>query len=438
MVPPNALGNPDPEVEWRPARGDFGQEPEIVLVEAEAYPNAAPRKCVWTMLMLSTLMILHVQKDRYVEALRWRTGIPDEGPPLPWESQALVSGNDTFQATFLAPSMRRASSFVQLPSNSPLVITGLLQRVFAGDSSNPGSVMAPAPPAGVTAVVVGTEQFALTQACPGSAWAACHAGVQRAEESSVPVRQLPGASTCHRFLTGTSLSSLAAPLGSFRGLLCTRSTSIHSAVATSATSSENSTVVLAWEARSGSAQDSGRPVSCLASVSFPSMRLIRSVPVDFAASVHFDRATQSLITVGFSSAQTILVDQFDAKTLKPQLRYALPLSVAWLLHAPRVSDGFLLFLGSEVPFVGTIFAINLKKSLLYQQDPPVGSRKPRRWVLPADKFVERLPDNSVLSSGTGKNAFLGQKGITGDGPCAAVSQEDLGDGRSRSLETGQS
>ena len=56
------------------------------------------RKCVWAMMLISILLILHVQRDRYIEALRWHGGIADHGPPLPWEVQPIILPNDTYEA----------------------------------------------------------------------------------------------------------------------------------------------------------------------------------------------------------------------------------------------------------------------------------------------------------------------------------------------------
>lgn len=409
---PIAFGNPDPD--WQENRRRDDGEPDVVTVEvAEAYPTQTPRRYVWGLLLVSTLLVLHVQRDRYIESMRWHGGIVDDGPPLPWEMQALVSGNDTFEATFLAPSFRRASNFLQLPG-APLVIGSQLRTSRVGKNgktSEDSEAVAP----GVSAFVVGAEMLTNPKvSCSDSQDSICHAGVQRASRSEMPVRQLPGAATCHRFVTGKSPSSMQ-PLtnGSF---LCLRSKWVHAAVATS---SENSTVFLAWEPRVGS--DGPRIVSCLASVSFPSMQVTRSASIDFSATVLFDKTSNSIITVGFSGSQNIVIDQFDADTLRPRTRFSLPLSVAWLLHASRVSEGYVIFLGSELPFVGTLFAVDLRKGVLYQQDPPsVHAQKPRRWVLPGSKFIERLPDHSQLGGPTNA-ATLGPLGVIGEGPCAAAT-----------------
>ncbi|CAJ1332802.1 unnamed protein product, partial [Effrenium voratum] len=128
----------------------------------------------------------------------------------------------------------------------------------------------------------------------------------------------------------------------------------------------SSELVVAWDPR-GKGGASGRPFSCLARVGFPSMSLLGSLSVDLVSSVIYDHSTGSILTLGFSGSQTIVVDQYSA-TLKPQLRYSIPISVAWLLHAPKMSDGYLLFLGSEAPFVGSIFAVDLQRQQIYQQD----------------------------------------------------------------------
>eukprot|EP00931_Biecheleriopsis_adriatica_P080637 TRINITY_DN53998_c0_g1_i1.p1 TRINITY_DN53998_c0_g1~~TRINITY_DN53998_c0_g1_i1.p1 ORF type:complete len:459 (-),score=82.72 TRINITY_DN53998_c0_g1_i1:59-1354(-) len=430
MAVPVAFGNQDPE--WRAA--NQAQQPNVILVEADAYPNSNSRKCVWAMLLVSTLLVLHVQRDRYADSLHWHGGIADHGAPLPWEVQALVASNDSYEAAFLAPSLLRASTFVQA-AGSPLAVNGFTHNVFSGDGFRQTSQQgeggqdatehrAPGGPTpGVSSVVIGAQL--LSEACGERG---CFAGVQRAMNKASSVRQLPGASTCHRFVTGDSLSSLR-PVSQGGGLLCLRSKRIYAALAV--LTGNRSQAVVAWDPSKGGVRigTSGRPYSCLARVAFPSMQFISSIPVDFASTVLYDRATSSIITLGFSAGvQNIVADQYDAATFKPMLRYSLPISVAWFLHAPKMSDGFLLFLGSEPPFVGCIFAIDLRRQMLYQQDPPAGPhmQRPRRWVLPYNKFVERLPSSDVLSA-SDSQAAMGHLGVSVASPCAAASVDDLGD-----------
>ena len=315
---------------------------------SEILLSSVTRKCVWAMMLISILLILHVQRDRYIEALRWHGGIVDHGPPLAWEVQPIVLANDTYEATFLAPSLRRASTFVKLEAGAPMAVNGLASTVFSSNASHGLS-------SGVSSLVVGSAGL---RACevPGP----CLVAVQRAPG---PASERTAGLSCHRFAAGPSVASLS-PL---RGALCVRSQQIYAAMAT-ASASNHSEVVLAWDPRDAKASGSARPNSCLALVAFPSMQLMGSLAVDLASSVLHDTVTGSIIMLGFSASQTIVADQYHAATLKPMLRYSIPISVAWLLHAPKMSDGYLLFLGSEAPFVGSIFAVDLRRQLIYQQD----------------------------------------------------------------------
>lgn len=323
-----------------------------------------------------------------------------------------------------------------------MVVTGLSRAVLAGDgdasAADKGGVLGTP---GVSAVLTGTVS-PLPRECPKSNVTPCYVGVQRIPPSAMPRREEPWASACHRFVAGTSLSSMR-PLVSHSnhsgGLLCTRSKNVHAAVATDA----NGTVALAWDPPFGrprgtsdstpvagmSGSFSRMPFSCLATVSFPKMDIIAVAAIDWASTVLSDDASQSVITVGFSGTQTLVVNVYDTATLKPRWRYRLPLSVAWLLRAPRVSDGYLLFVGSEQPFIGTIFVVDLRNSEVYEQDPPPaanGRRRPRRRRLPRAMFVERISSNSASSnlrqprpSGSPPLAS-GQPTSGSAGPCAAV------------------
>jgi len=422
FVGPVALGNQDPD--WpQQNRGGAGAQWNdgglhmpggVNVLEVQDNQNSQ-RKCVWGLILLSTLLVLHGQRDRYVEALDWNSGKLDSGPPMPWELQAFVLPNESYEATFLAPSLRRTATFVQLGGEkTPLAVNGLAHTVFSGDTTR-----------GVTSVVVGAERiFGEEAGCHGRP---CFAGVQKASSQASSVRQLPGASTCYRFVTGASIGALKPSSGS--GLLCIRAKQIHAALATSpavAATNSSAEAVVVWEV-SQAAKSKNPPMSCMARVAFPSMRLLDTAPLDSSASVLFDRSTSSIITLGhggLTSPPQLVADQFDATTLKPMRRFLLPLSLAWYLHAPKMSDGYLLFLGSEPPFVGSLFVVDLKKHRVYQQEPPKGesNQKPRRWVLPYEKFVQRM----VLNSAREKDAFVGHLGVVG-GPCAAAWTEDLGE-----------
>ncbi|CAK9030039.1 Uncharacterized protein SCF082_LOCUS19059 [Durusdinium trenchii] len=373
---PVQLGNADPDA-WR-GREQRGERAEV---DPETY-NGGSRKCVWAMMLISILLILHVQRDRYIEALRWHGGIADHGPPLPWEVQPMILPNDTYEASFLAPSLRRASSFVKL-SSSVLGVNGMASTVFTNSTRS-------ASDQSVT-LVVGSGTLPICK----EAKEPCLVAVQRGEAEAAGSGMV-----CHHFSAGAALGALQ-PLGKD---LCFRSKHVYAALATALNKSE---VVLAWDPNRN---DGSRPYSCLARVTFPQMQRLTTLAVDLVASVIYDRVTDSIITLGFSGSQTIIADQYQASTLKPQLRYSIPISVTWLLHAPKMSDGFLLFLGSETPFIGSIFAVDLRRQMIYQQDPPTGgpNQRPRRWVLPYNKFVERLPDNPAASK------------QSQDGPCSTL------------------
>merc|ERR1712183_1064736 len=93
------------------------------------------------MLLLSSLLVLRVQQDRYAEAVRWHGGVPDHGPPFPWESESLIGRGDGFEATFLAPVVRRASTFVRhatAEADGAFFVTGLSHAAAMGGDGLPG------------------------------------------------------------------------------------------------------------------------------------------------------------------------------------------------------------------------------------------------------------------------------------------------------------
>merc|ERR1712194_189955 len=116
-----------------------------------------------------------------------------------------------------------------------------------------------------------------------------------------------------------------------------------------------------------------------------------------ASTVLYDEASKSVLLVGFSGAQMLVINAYDAQTLAPTRKFRLPLSVSWLLHAPRIANGYLLFLGSEQPFVGTLFVLDLVNGDIFEQDPPSATTKERkgRRKLPRAMFVERLTDGAT-------------------------------------------
>merc|ERR1712224_544075 len=92
-------------------------------------------------------------------------------------------------------------------------------------------------------------------------------------------------------------------------------------------------------------------------------------------------------------SQVMLINQLDEETLTPRWTYRLPLTVAWLLRTPRLSNGYLNLIGAEDPFTGTMFTIDLMHAEVYQQPPPspeAGEKKPLRRKLPRAMVVERV------------------------------------------------
>lgn len=227
--------------------------------------------------------------------------------------------------------------------------------------------------------------------------------------------QLPGASTCHRFVAGyssSSLQSLKANGARKPGMVCLRAKHIYAAVATA-----NDSAVLAWDPPM---PNNERPMTCLALVTFPGMRLRLISGTDLVSALLFDRLTSSLLVVSYTDAMVLQVDELDAASLQPRRRFRLPLHIAWVLQAPRLSSGWLLFIGSELPYLGSLLAIDLQTSNIYQQDPVKGSSgTTRRQQLPQQVFVQQLSDLPVYPV----DGSVGHLGVSGDGPCVAATVE---------------
>lgn len=282
-------------------------------------------------------------------------------------------------------------------------------------------------------MLVGTIPGRATWACGGdrktaaavASDAPCRVAVQRLP-SKKPQQKTP---VCHRFVAGPTLAKMqqitvsdtekygAGRERGPRGTLCLHSAHVRAAVPSLA----NGSVVLSWDLalprdhrEEATAMAKGVTMqpfwSCLAIVSFPGMALGSIISTASVAAVVFDEATSSVITVGYTEDQRIVATVFNSVTLQPHTRYRLPLSVGWLLHAGRISNGFLLFVGYELPVIGTTFVVDLRTSEVYEQDPPLtpnGHRLPRRRRLPRASFVEHFD--------TGR---LPHRYVAG-GPCAA-------------------
>uniref|UniRef100_A0A7S1WRR4 Uncharacterized protein n=1 Tax=Alexandrium catenella TaxID=2925 RepID=A0A7S1WRR4_ALECA len=411
-VPPVTLGNVDPGLAAIPR---VNRPQPLVLVEVEQYPNPAPRKCIGFMLLISSLLVLRVQQDRYAEVVPYHGAKPDDRK-FPWELQTLVSANSSFDATFLAlppppGPIRSASTFLRSQTDPAVLITGAGSVASANggerEASGGGEALD-----GLTALVTGRVSK-LPAACSSSSGGPCYVGVQR----DPPAPRLRGNSSCFRFLAGASSSSLR-PLaergGSQPGRFCLGSTRVRLRAAAAGT---NGTVAVSWDIASSrpGVGHLGKALTCIAVLGFPGMHAGPVNAVGWASTVLFDEATSSVITIGFLSEHRLgdvlapmgrpllTVSAFDAATLRPRMRYRLPLSTAWLLRSPHVSDGFLLFIGSEQPFIGASFVIDLRSAQVFAQDPPPAPGLPgrRRQRLPSKLFVEPPAAGGGWADGTG-------------------------------------
>jgi len=449
MIVPPTIGNADPE--WPLPRnpagpgaglgngvagpGGAGPPAAFIIQPIDAFPNTLPRKCVWAMLLLSCLLVLRVQQDRYAEILRWRGGVPDMGR-FPWEDHGLASGSDAFEATFLSPVMRKASTFLRAPQEASMVITGLtkavLSRPIAGEGS--ASVAASAGSSSSSSMLPGfvtavTESSLLPSRACLSNTTSCFVGTQRARSVAASHGLLPGSSACHRVVVGGSIRTmrpLVGANGSVR-LLCIRSEFIEAVVPTAV----NGTFILSWEPQPASGEKLLSSISCLAAVALPDMRVKQVVAVERVSTVLYDRGSASLVTISYTLKDSQLIAMaLDPVTLLTRWKYRLPLSVAWLLRAPRVSDGFLLFVGSEDPFLGSIFTIDLVNSQVYEQDAPSSGtrRPPQRRRLPREMVAECYPNQvpgctqharGSVNKGPAHHGLIGR-------PCETVSVGDVG------------
>eukprot|EP00927_Polykrikos_kofoidii_P063221 TRINITY_DN58037_c0_g1_i1.p1 TRINITY_DN58037_c0_g1~~TRINITY_DN58037_c0_g1_i1.p1 ORF type:complete len:449 (-),score=49.84 TRINITY_DN58037_c0_g1_i1:25-1371(-) len=379
IIPPTRFGNNDPDYpDWQ-ARGGViaigaNDGMPVVVQVVDAYPNPLPRRCIWAMLLLAGLWVITVHNNRAVENVgRWRGGgKPDKGKPLPWESQSLVSQNDSYEAIFLTPVFGHIASFVHSPAGKSA------RGIFSSD------------------ILVVPGFFHLPPSCPSGSDDRCFVGVKPLEPSSaislLRSHQLPDSAACHQFLVGKSPTSLR-PLNfndvtgvqqKATSALCVRSGRIHSVTLSpldsNATNSHGMTAIVAWDPK---------PMTlgtCVSIVQLNDMTVGPTMLADSTSMVVYDKGSHSVVTFGFDTSHHLLiVNQFDAATLTFMWRYRLPLSVSWLLRAPRLSDGYLIFVGTEDPFIGTTLVVDLKLSEVYEQEPALSGAK----RLPQRRHIQR-------------------------------------------------
>jgi len=388
-----------------------------IVIRVETNPNLVRRSCVLTILLLSSFMLLRVQEDHH-SALGWHGGAPDTAGPFPWEKGGvMLSRNSTYLTTFLSPAMRRASTFEQpLAFSDGLVVTdtqsdspGAVKHAAASQygasgydqvseiaavlrytSPLPACTLASGPPSSLR----GNEGTAGTPAGTTSPKAArdshCYVALQQLASEELGSKA-SNTSSCFRFVAGESLTSLKPPR-SASDVGCMRTRRIRAAV----NSASSSHAVLAWDPNPNHPQTVAldklfrhRSATCLALVEYPTMRSISVAVSDMSVVVLFDRKSASVVTVGYTGGNSLMLQQYDARSLKLKYRYRLQLSVGWLFQSPENSDGYIIFIGAEEPFVGMTFIVDLVASELYEQDPPSssGRRYPRRH-LPRSNFVD--------------------------------------------------
>lgn len=373
MVPPQAFGNADPDSEW--------VIQNVAVVQAEVYQPPLPKRCVWAMLLLACLFVLRIQQDNYAEAIRWQTfGEPDSGT-FPWTARDFAIANDSFEATFFQPGREpllpgRPPAFLHVPELEPsMVIVGPGNVALSSHSFGGTSFQAPSATAATAAIATdasaglpGVE--ALTPVsyirglptCGGgpAGLGGCLVGVQYLHFLPKPASAGP---SCHRFVGGTEPP--LRPLHDSHGnssAFC-----IGARRVTGVAPASFSTAVITWSTRPDSQGSEGS--TCIAVLGLlPSIKVAQVLNAKGVTAVLYDNNSSSFVTLGFSTKQLLNIVQYDT-LFHPIRRYTLPLSVAWLLRAPRLTGGFLLFVGSEMPFLGMTFTVDLNHAEVYEQDP---------------------------------------------------------------------
>lgn len=419
------------------AQDDWDHEREVNAVmgiEDDHRPPPASR-CVSTLMLISCFCLLRTledekrQREYYAEKLYGRTERVEAEVTFPWDQQALVTANDTFEAIYLRAeedaAEGRTSSFLRIPQlGRGMVIAG------------PGHVVQSRPPAGgapplapaaadmpIAALAdqpnpAGLEAFTLSAGLPGLPGcgdeAGCFLGVQklRAAEQSGSSSLI----TCHRFVSGLAPSSMhhVHDGAHNRSAFCIVSKQVKTVVPIG-----SGRALIAWRDQRLLSQRPDRS-TCLAVVGlFPDTFVKHVFRATSVSTVLFDNRSSSIVTVGFFGPQAMAVVQYDAVQLQPLRLYTLPLSVAWLVREPRLTDGTLLFMGSEDPPLSSTFIIDLKKFEVYLQDLPAGGKgeKPVRRRMPhVVKRLDEQPGTDAGAQAPGVWAASGQRGVATAGP----------------------
>lgn len=406
--------------------------------QPEVYRAPPPLRCVSSLMLLSCLCLLRTLEDSeqwqrdYAEVMRGQGESLAAAVTFPWDLNLLAVANDTFEATFLwaeeDTSAGRPSNFLHLPQLGPgMVVVGAGNVVLPGHG--PGASLSP------TASVVATTSASATPAglsglealtsAPGSpdlpgcgreaGRPGCFVGVQKTRSRN--------GSTCHRFVSGSVPHNMRHLHDghSNRSAFCVHSKQVKAVVPT-----RGGSAVITW---SDTRFLSKRPdrSTCVAVMDLlPDMRMRRVFRASSVSTILFDNSSSSLITIGFSAPQVMVVVQYDAMLLELVSTYTLPLSVAWLLREPRLTDGVLLFLGPEESLVSTTFIVDLVNFEVYQEEPPlVGSRKQKPVRRRMPHVVQRFdaspasdiapPPEAMHRTSAWPQTSAGQQGVAKDG-----------------------
>lgn len=379
--------------------------------------------------MSSTLMLLRLQQEHIGIEFRQHRGVvlEETAPAFKWEAISSLASVEDFEATLLSPSRQGASTFLPEGDHLAVLSLGNVGLLHAGaKNATENSV------SGTGYVGIGRGSHIHLDGCDRDS---CVLGMQRVPLFRRPSHRVPRGATCFRVMVGPTAEELQPMASSSRPLLCMRAQRISAVLPVN--DKGNTTVYLVWDpsvprgGESTGGQDTGdRAASdsaqynaalmpaftCVAALTLPDLQVRAMAGVDWAATAVYDSASASIITIGHTATSgTLVAHSLDPLTLRPKRRYRLPLSTAWSVQLPGVSDGFLLLLGAEPPFTGTAFAIDLGAEQVYMLSPPEGeSDPPVRMRLPKSKHVEELVNGGAMG-------LLSPSLTAEDGPCNIVA-----------------
>lgn len=353
--------------------GVVNEPPARFVSEAEIRSSLLNiRCCLYILFFLSFFMFLRVQQERYTETLQRPGGVPDAGKPFLWESAPFIRRNETFEATFLHPLDPQSGSFSQIDSEHGTILSGPAPVLMHHDGHGIRHEPLADHKLKITALTF-TSPLTFGGCPPNSS--TCYIASKRSEAMQ--------SGSCHRFLMGSSVATLREFSQGNRTKFCLKSSRIASLVP----DADSGSIYMNWQPRGRA-----RFLSCLAKMSLTSFEVTPVATMELAYAVFKDDLTGFIIAVGYSAVRTVIVRVLQAETLRLRWKFRLPLSVGWLIRS-KSSAGYVVFLGSQEPFLGTAFVVDLKLAHVYQQEPPsiVGGRLFPRRRLPSAMVLEH-PD----------------------------------------------